>query len=651
VRTLATVWLSLFSAAARAAEPAILDAERVEVVEGVAYGTGGVRLAFGDDVVRGATFSVDLDTGRAVVVDGAWIRPGLGELALARAELDLSSTVGALWDGAFAGDDGDLRISGSRLELQSDGSLTGERVSITLCDCATPLPWRITARHLELVPGEVVRFREAWVRVLGVPLVPLPAGSLPLSRRSGFLMPVLGGGDDGLRVAAPLYLVLGPSADVTLTPEVRAERSGRLLAEGRYALEGGTGLVEGAAGWDAVTGTLRGGASVDHGYAHGPLTSALEGRLLGDEAYALDYGDSFLSRQVPWGEARALLGFRQVELDGDYVQSEAPPPPIAGVGIYRPLTDLPAGWVGTAEARAVAIREDFGVSGAGAVRGALGRSTTIGPTVWTPSLEGGARSAGSAAGNAAWGTLGLDGRVLAWHRGARAFERAEGTLRVATTAAVEDEIGTAALDPILGALPAAPWQIEPGVLYRWSAAGAVADVQVRAPITAAGVSGWVHSRVAVDRVSGWLQLQLPSLAPDAPADWLGVGSAGIAWDNGRTRVESGWVYADSDALALPTDGAEAFTLHQARWAIGSALPGPLAALRVNGAIARDLGAGPGALDAWYAEPATFAERWFSPTVGVAYLHPTGCIGIATQARFDPDQTLPDVTVKFTIAGM
>lgn len=69
-------------------------------------------------------------------------------------------------------------------------------------------------------------FHRATVRVLGLPLLPLPIFSAPdpsATRRSGMLPPYLTvSGRRGFSYQQPYYIVLSPSADLTLTPQINS---------------------------------------------------------------------------------------------------------------------------------------------------------------------------------------------------------------------------------------------------------------------------------------------------------------------------------------------------------------------------------------------------------------------------------------------
>ena len=160
------------------------------------------------------------------------------------------------------------------------------------------------------------------IRLCGLPVLPIPAGRIPLdARHSGFLPPELGHGRDGLLVALPVYLVLAPTADMTLEPEVRTARGARLLGEGRWSHTGGGGQVRAAGGWDAPADMVRGAAELTEGFAFGPWRLGVDSRAEGDWHYLEDYGDGFLSRSRPFAESLAVAGLGPLRVEQDTFQA------------------------------------------------------------------------------------------------------------------------------------------------------------------------------------------------------------------------------------------------------------------------------------------------------------------------------------------
>jgi len=138
-------------------------------------------------------------------------------------------------------------VQGRRIQRLGPNHYAVDGISFTPCDCKAEEPsWRIQADRADVEVGERVTLAWPVVYVHGVPVLPLPWAYLPLSdRRTGFLVPRI---DTtyltGLALQEPLFITLGQSADLTLTPGWflggAGVRGPRLLTELRYAPSEGT---------------------------------------------------------------------------------------------------------------------------------------------------------------------------------------------------------------------------------------------------------------------------------------------------------------------------------------------------------------------------------------------------------------------------
>ena len=184
------------------------------------------------------------------------------------------------------------RVSGRFTELQT--------VTASSCKvCAgspTPL-WEIRARRV--VHDEVARqiyFDRAQFRLAGVPVLYIPRLRMPdptLKRTSGFLMPTLRTTSDlGTGLKLPYFLVLGQSADLTLTPYLTTKQS--RTVELRYRQVFATGAVEltGSVSRDEIIpGKTRGYLRLKGGFSLPErFKLTFDGQTVTDPAYMLDYG-------------------------------------------------------------------------------------------------------------------------------------------------------------------------------------------------------------------------------------------------------------------------------------------------------------------------------------------------------------------------
>src|SRR6267378_3108636 len=146
-----------------------------------------------------------------------------------------------------------MTLRGSRVRELSRGRYLAEKVTLTPCDCAGDPDYELIADTAEL-EGDRAHLRGVHLHLLGatLPLFPL---SLPLtSRQSGLLAPQIGfGAPIGFTYAQPIFLTLGRSNDLTVTPGwytgghahqqtpgLRSIRGPRLGLEWRYAPAEGT---------------------------------------------------------------------------------------------------------------------------------------------------------------------------------------------------------------------------------------------------------------------------------------------------------------------------------------------------------------------------------------------------------------------------
>lgn len=171
-----------------------------------------------------------------------------------------------------------------------------EQVSYTTCTGDDP-DWEISAGDIEIDhEAGVGRARDFRLRLGGVPVLYVPRASFPIDdrRKSGFLSPRIGGGSDGIDIAAPYYLNLAPNYDATLVPRWIGDRGFQAGGEFRYLYAQGYGQFDGE--WlpdDDRYGDDRSRVRFQH---HGGLLPGvrLDADLnhVSDDRYFVDLGDS-----------------------------------------------------------------------------------------------------------------------------------------------------------------------------------------------------------------------------------------------------------------------------------------------------------------------------------------------------------------------
>ena len=147
-----------------------------------------------------------------------------------------------------------LTLHGQRVRKLASGALEAQDIRLTPCDCKGEPDYEIVAKRA-LIEGDRAHLSGARLRLGGLP-VPLFPLSLPLTaRQSGLLAPQLGFASvGGFGIAQPIFVTLGRSFDLTLTPGLftgtahggdpaigrRTVAGPRLGLEGRYAPSDGT---------------------------------------------------------------------------------------------------------------------------------------------------------------------------------------------------------------------------------------------------------------------------------------------------------------------------------------------------------------------------------------------------------------------------
>ncbi len=351
----------------------VLEAGKITFSGELVDGTGPVFAAFQGSWLEAESFTWNLREGRLLLGPGTWHMP-TGNLSFSGANLLPGRSAGALEDPGYLGESGSPSVSAQRLYLQSGGEWKLHGLEATACSCPGECqPWSIAARRAWVRPGQGLRFTGGLLRVAGLPVLPLPVGYMALaSRKSGLLLPLLEWTPDGYQFGVPFYLVMGPSADATLTPTYRGTRGPRLLSEFRYALaEGEGGELDAEGGYDMSQERWRGAMSWQHGWAPGRLRSAADLVLVSDADYPDDIWDDYLARQLPFHEARLLLGSGPFRLEHDSFQDNYDAPQSLLLATFS----RPARGVGR-----LAFRDqlDMGLAGVGKSSTALDESWVFG---------------------------------------------------------------------------------------------------------------------------------------------------------------------------------------------------------------------------------------------------------------------------------
>ncbi|MBA4326215.1 MAG: LPS-assembly protein LptD [Rhodobacter sp.] len=262
---------------------------------------GNVEVFFRGNRLKASRIVFDQATDRLEITGPIVLTEATGEILILASQADLAADLseGILTSARLVLNQ-QLQLAANRMMRVSGRYTALQTVTASSCRvCAndpTPL-WEIRARRV--VHDEVERqiyFDRAQFRLAGVPVLYIPRLRMPdptLKRATGFLMPSIRTTSDlGTGIRVPYFIVLGKSADLTLTPYLTARNSQTLGLRYRQAFATGLVTLEGSVSRD----DLEPGKTRAYLRVRGDFTLperfqlGFDGKTVTDPAYLLDYG-------------------------------------------------------------------------------------------------------------------------------------------------------------------------------------------------------------------------------------------------------------------------------------------------------------------------------------------------------------------------
>ncbi len=502
------------------------------------------------------------------------------------------------------------RLRAERLEWTHGGDFRAEQLWLSPCDCDQP-PWALRARQADGTFEENAILRGGALEICGKALLPIPFAVVPLrERRNGLRLPRLGHGQDGWIVAQPVFLGLGQSTDLTLTPEWRSQRALRVLGESTVRTGiGPDARVGGAIGQEQRGAEPRGMWDADMAGGLGRSRAAVDATWLTDPRYLSDYGSDYLGRAAPWTESLLVAGVGPLRLESDtFGATDADVDalaqrPIAGV---LSMAGQPIGPL-SASAGARVDMVDTGLLGSRAVTERISAALAVHGSRWLGPVQIESRAEGRTVqwtGAQPW----HEGRV--WSAARVALWGDAGGLRHLADLGVAGSVARGIGTPILRLptdTPAPDWALGPSLRSRWlSSAGVPVALEVALPWTDEGLQPTGSGRAQLgawgSRVAGSPSLQ----------------EASTWWDDGRLHAGLG--------------AARFHTLLQARGETAWTLPAPVDAWRPGWRGLQDLRTG------------QLLSQ--GPTLG--YDSPCDCLSVEAGAAWTADRDLPEFHVRLDL---
>ncbi len=185
-----------------------------------------VVIRFQNTTIKSSKISYNPVTEEATLEGGVELIDGTQWLKGARAELNLKSDTGVLYE-VEGFTDQELFVKAKRLVKTGPGTYVASDGFITACDDAVP-KWSFKLKKARIRLDSSARIKHAFFRIKRIPLFYLPYVVIPTEKKkrsSGFLIPSTGNSNKkGRRLSQAFYLVLGDSADVTVHEDYFSER-------------------------------------------------------------------------------------------------------------------------------------------------------------------------------------------------------------------------------------------------------------------------------------------------------------------------------------------------------------------------------------------------------------------------------------------
>ncbi len=308
MRVLVLLLMLFMALPALAQDKATLVSDRLQITGDTRLiAEGNVEVFYQGRRLTASRIIYDQATDRLMIEGPITLTEADGNLVILASQAEIAADLGqGILTSARLVLDRQLQLAADRITRTAGRGSVLETVAASSCKVCegdpTPL-WEIRASRV--VHDETARqitFSNAQFRLGGVPVFYIPRLRMPdptLDRATGFLLPSLRTTSDlGAGIKLPYFVVLGPSADLTLTPYVTVRDSLTLDLRYRRAFATGSLTVQGAVTRDdLVEGETRGYLFVDGAFRL-PLNFGLtiKGQTVSDPAYLLDYGIANLDR-------------------------------------------------------------------------------------------------------------------------------------------------------------------------------------------------------------------------------------------------------------------------------------------------------------------------------------------------------------------
>jgi LPS-assembly protein len=283
-------------------------------------------------------------SGTLVAEGHVHLKDRVSEVDGERLELNVNTEAGVITRGQLYINRTNSLFTGRLMQRFSEDHYRAKEGAFTNCDARqgeTPA-WRFTFKDADLISGDQIYLRDAWLCVNDIPIVPIPDFSYPVAtaRKSGLLVPTPGYDNRfGWTYRQSLFWAFSPSQDLTVSPQYWSDLGYGADFEYRYVLDRkskGQWLVsllqqqslpkvEGVDPNSSDAKRTRALISGMHNQQVNPdLRIAASALLASDPEYLSQLSNSGAQRAMPGGDSSLLINQRLANgnayLLGQYIQ-------------------------------------------------------------------------------------------------------------------------------------------------------------------------------------------------------------------------------------------------------------------------------------------------------------------------------------------
>ena len=258
---------------------------------------GNVRILYEGAILEAGEVFLDLDDKTSYARQRVRLLQGRDILYCEELQYHWETQTGSLQQGELLFEETGYYIRADLLEKTGQDTYSVEGGSFTTCRCPDPddrVPWEMRAQEGEITLGGYAKVKKATFRILGVPVLYIPSGYLPvkLDRESGFLVPGIGSsGTNGWEFMLPYYWAINASYDATFVLEGLTKRGAKPGIEFRYRPSKDTaGKWNLSMLYDMKVDELRYGLRAEHIQKLSPsFYDKLELKVVSDNDYTEDF--------------------------------------------------------------------------------------------------------------------------------------------------------------------------------------------------------------------------------------------------------------------------------------------------------------------------------------------------------------------------